>query len=90
MKFGGIFDLEAKNERLLEVQRELEEPTIWNNPERAQTLGRERVQLDEIVSSIKEIATGLKDAAELFELAVQEDDPGTVTEVIAELDNKSY
>ena len=71
---------------MLEVQRELEEPTIWNNPEKAQTLGRERVQLDEIVSSIEEIATGLTDAAELFELAVQEDDSNTVTEVIAELD----
>jgi peptide chain release factor 2 len=31
---GGIFDLDSKHERLTEVVRELEEPEVWNNPER--------------------------------------------------------
>jgi peptide chain release factor 2 len=71
---------------LFEVQRELEEPSIWNDPERAQALGKERSQLDEVVSSINVIKTGLDDANDLFELAVAEDDEGTVTEVESELD----
>ena len=32
----------GKSERLTEVLRELEDPAIWSNPERAQELGRER------------------------------------------------
>lgn len=86
MMFGGIFDIENKHERLLEVQRELEDPTIWNNPEKAQSLGRERAQLDEVVGSIRVIESGLADSADLFELAVQEDDSHTADEVAKELD----
>jgi peptide chain release factor 2 len=85
MKFGGIFDVDQKRDRLIEVQRELEEPTIWNNPERAQTLGKERAQLDN-VSSIQVLEISLKDSAELFELAAFENDEDTVAAVLTELD----
>jgi peptide chain release factor 2 len=85
MKFGGIFDVDNKRERLTEVERELEDPALWNSPEKAQLLGRERVQLDAVVSSIDTIETGINDSAELFELALQEDDTDTAAEVIAEL-----
>lgn len=84
--FGGIFDVDTKNERLQEVQLELEDPAIWNNQEKAQALGRERAQLEAIVDSIDAIEIGLKDSAELFELAVLENDVDTVDAVIAELD----
>ncbi|MDR3477926.1 MAG: peptide chain release factor 2 [Gammaproteobacteria bacterium] len=80
-------DVENKRERLFEVQRELEDPAIWNNPEKAQTLGRERVQLETVVDSIQVIETGLSDSEELFEMAVQENDEGAVQEIVAELDN---
>ncbi len=40
MPWGGIFDYENKSERLIEVLRELEEPTAWDDPERAQALGK--------------------------------------------------
>lgn len=72
---------------MFEVQRELEDPAIWNNPEKAQTLGRERVQLETVVDSIQVIETGLSDSEELFEMAVQENDEGAVQEIVAELDN---
>lgn len=71
---------------MLEVQRELEDPTIWSNPERAQSLGRERVQLEDIVNSISAIQTGLNDEAELFELAAHENDADTVEIIVKELD----
>ena len=41
-RLGGIFEFEQKSERLVEVLRELEQPDIWNNPERAQELAKER------------------------------------------------
>ena len=46
MRFGGIFEFDKKLERFQEVLRELEDHHIWNNPERAQALGKERAQLD--------------------------------------------
>jgi peptide chain release factor 2 len=85
MKFGGIFDVDTKIERLTEVQRELEDPAIWSQPEKAQTLGRERVQLEEVVNKIDTLHSGIEDSAELFEMAIAEEDESTATEVNTEL-----
>jgi peptide chain release factor 2 len=68
------------------VQRELEDPAVWKDADRAQKLGKERSQLDNIVNSIVTIESGLKDSAELFELAVHENDNATADAVVQELD----
>ena len=86
MRRGGIFDYEGKSERLAEVQRELEQPGIWNEPDRAQALGQERVQLEKVVHSLNQLTSGLVDARELLDLAEEEDDEGTVGEIVADLD----
>jgi peptide chain release factor 2 len=78
---GGFFDYDTKSERLTEVSRELEDPGIWNTPEKAQELGRERSRLDAIVSTLDRVTGGLSDARELLELAVEENDEGTVVGV---------
>jgi len=74
---GGIFDLDSKNERLTEVTRELEAPDVWNNPERAQELGKERVRLEEVVVTLNGMAQSLQDASELLEFAAEEKDQET-------------
>ena len=86
MKFGGIFDVDQKRDRLTEVQRELEDPAIWNNPERAQNLGKERSQLENVVNSIQRLEDILKDSAELFEMAAHENDIDTANAIVEELD----
>jgi len=58
---------------------------VWNKPERAQALGQERAQLEQIVNVLDELSTGLDDAAELLLLAVEEDDADTVGEVEADI-----
>ncbi|CAI8774363.1 Peptide chain release factor 2 [Methylococcus capsulatus] len=85
MLLGGIFDFDTKQERLTEVLRELEDPRIWDNPERAQALGKERTQLEGVVNRLNEIAAGIDDAAELLQLAVEEDDEDSVESVAADL-----
>jgi peptide chain release factor 2 len=75
---GGIFDYEGKKERLTEVLRELEDPTIWNDQERAQTLGRERASLEAVVLNLESLDIGLVDAADLLEMAVEEEDEQAV------------
>ena len=83
---GGIFDLDARNERLTEVVRELEQPDVWNNPERAQELGRERVRLEEVVLVLNNMAQTLADASELLEMAAAESDQETLDAIYSDLD----
>jgi peptide chain release factor 2 len=86
-RLGGIFDFESKSERLVEVLRELEDPKIWNTPELAQTLGKERGQLETVVNTINDLERGLADAEELLAMAFEENDEHTVETVIADLDH---
>mgnify|MGYP000489225107 CR=1 FL=1 len=65
--------------------RELENPDIWNEPERAQELGRERARLETIVETLSNLKNSLTDASELLELASEEDDEATVESLSAEL-----
>jgi peptide chain release factor 2 len=68
------------------VQRELEEPSVWDDPERAQSLGKERAQLEQVVTGLDQLSIGLSDADELLGLAIEEDDSSTVDEVVSDLD----
>ena len=51
------------------MARELEDPTIWSNPQRAQELGRERARLTADTGEIDRTAQAIAEAAELLELA---------------------
>ncbi|MFP5384332.1 MAG: peptide chain release factor 2 [Gammaproteobacteria bacterium] len=82
----GYLDFDGKRERLEEVSKELEDGAIWNNPERAQALGKERSQLEDIVGNLTKLAQGITDARDLLDMAVAENDEGTVGEVAAEVD----
>jgi peptide chain release factor 2 len=83
---GGIFDLDGKNERLTEVVRELEEPEVWNDPERAQELGRERARLEEVVHTLNHMKRSLQDASELLEFAAEENDQVTLDAIEEDLE----
>jgi peptide chain release factor 2 len=66
---------------LTEVSRELEDPDIWSNPERAQELGRERARLEEVVHTLDHMKQSLRDAEDLLEVAAEEDDPDTLAAI---------
>lgn len=83
---GGIFDYDLKAERLVEVSRELEDPDIWNDADAAQALGRERVRLAETVEGLDRLVEGFAEARELLELAADESDEETLTEVQTDID----
>ncbi len=83
---GGIFDFDEKSERLTEVTRELEVPSIWDDPDYAQKLGQERANLEKIVTTLSQHRDTLNDAQDLLELAAEEDDQDTFDAVIADLD----
>ncbi len=85
MRSGGIFDFDAKKEALDEVKRELEQPDVWNDQERAQQLGQDRARLEAIVLTIETLNSALADAAELLEMASEEDDQESVDSVTQDL-----
>lgn len=83
---GGIFDFDQRKERLAEVELELAEPSVWDDPERAQALGKEQSSLEGIVHTLESLDTGAADARDLLEMAAAEDDQGTVDEISSEID----
>lgn len=83
--FGGIFDVDTKRRRLLEIQRELENPDVWNNPDKAQALGKERVQLEQIVPVLDALSQNLLDAGDLLEMARADNDEETIQSIMEEV-----
>ena len=86
---GGIFDFDAKRNRLSEVVQLAEDPAIWNDAKRAQDIGRERKQLESVVATLEKLDQGLRDARELFALARAESDDSAlraISQDIAEME----
>ncbi len=82
---GGIFDVDAKSRRLSEVREALQDPAVWNDPARAQALGREQAELEAVITRFARIDQSLDDSTGLLELAEEEGDQGTVDEVANDL-----
>lgn len=85
MRLGGIFDYDAKVERLEEVTREMEQPDVWDDPQKAQALGKERASLEQVVETLDKLQQGLDDVEGLVELAVEAEDEDTFNEAQDEL-----
>ena len=85
-RFGGTFDYDQKKEKLEEVLLELENPHIWNEPEKAQKLGKEKASLETVVQGLDQSGDSIREAAELLELAISEGDNATADEISGDLD----
>jgi len=86
---GGIFDFDAKQIRLTELERQSEDPAIWNDPDRAQEMGREKKSLENIVHTLQSVDRQLRDTHELLQIAQEENDEETLQSIaddVAELD----
>ena len=80
-----FLELDLKAERLEEVTRELELPSIWDNPEKAQALGRERAKLESVVNKLNTLASSVVDLRDLFDMARAESDEQTIHELADEV-----
>ena len=85
--FGGTFDYVNRKERLIEVELELSEPDIWNDPDRAQELGRERSSLESVVKTIEDLDSGIADTREILNMAVEENDADMLNDVQTDIDS---
>lgn len=80
-------DVDEKRDRLEEVRLELENPEIWSNPDKAQALGKEKVQLETLCSAFKHSSGVLNDAKELLEMAETENEEDAVKGIISDLND---
>ena len=84
-RYGGFFDYDSKKERLEEVVGELEQQDVWNDPARAQELGRERARLSADLEQLDHAGAALANATELLELAESEGDDAAVIDIEKEI-----
>jgi peptide chain release factor 2 len=75
----------VKAVRKVEVERELQDPRIWDDPKRAQELGKEKKALEGVVDVLQARDTKLKESAELFDLARAENDDATLKAIAADV-----
>ena len=68
------------------MNRELEDPNVWSDSERAQNLGRERAELETVVGTLSRIDKSLGEAEELHELASEEYDSALLADLIGQVD----
>ena len=81
---GGIFDYDNKAAKLEELNRELEDPKIWDDAERAQAAGKEKKVLEGVVLTLDRVRQQVKDALELYDLAKGENDEDTLLAIEAD------
>ena len=82
---GGIFDWDQSLERISELNALAEDPNLWNNPENAQKLMRERTRLTNAIDGYRALENGLEDAVELVDLAEEEGDQETIEAAEADI-----
>jgi peptide chain release factor 2 len=81
-RLGGIFDYDARKERLEEVLLRLEDPNVWDDPQEAQQLGQERASLEASTTALDDLALKTAEASELL-VMVREEEDGESLELIS-------
>ncbi|MBC7779605.1 MAG: peptide chain release factor 2 [Proteobacteria bacterium] len=85
LELRRYLDFDTKLNRLNEVVRDLEDPAVWADAKRAQELGRERKQLEDIVTRINSTEQSLADTQELFEMARGESDESSLEQLAGDI-----
>ena len=81
IRFGSIFDLSTKENRLQELESILAKDGFWDNPEQTKPLLRERTALAAKVDRFNTLTREVEDSEILLELALEEEDDATLAEI---------
>lgn len=83
---GGHFDLQSKNNKINELETELQDENIWNNVDYANKVNSELVNLKKTVSSFNNLSTKINDSISLLDILSTED-TNELKELETELNN---
>jgi peptide chain release factor 2 len=81
----GFLDWDRALKRLDELNAQVEDPKLWDDPRAAQVLMRERRRLDEAIAATRAIEKELADTVELMEMAEAEGDQAMVDDAVGAL-----
>ena len=83
--YGGVFDWDSAQKRLDELNAKAEDPTLWDDPSKAQSLMRERNRLDQAMTEVTTVEAELEENLEVAELAEAEGDEELFGEALTAL-----
>jgi peptide chain release factor 2 len=83
---GASLDIENKKKRIAELDRMMEEPDFWADPEKANQLSTEDKHLKDDLKTYTDLQQSYEDIGALIDMAEEEDDQGSVSEVREMLD----
>ncbi|HRH21239.1 MAG TPA: peptide chain release factor 2 [Brevundimonas sp.] len=78
-------DWEPALRKLDELNARVEDPTLWDNPEEAQAVSRDRARLEGQINGVRDMQTGLEEAVMLSEMADEEGDEAALEDARAQL-----
>jgi len=82
VRCGGRFDVESKEDELRELNARIEDPTLWDHPEEAQSLMQNRARLEHVLKTWHDADLALEDASTLFEMGTEENDRDSQIEAV--------
>ena len=77
-------DLESKENRIIELNRRMEEPDFWNDPEKSTAQNKELSSLNEDVNTYKKLDSQFNDMFDLIDMANEDNDETLASEIIEE------
>ena len=89
MNFGGVFDVASLRAQLEELDVEMARPDLWDQPEKAQEVGRKKNAVEDELALYDRVESGLDDAEVLLELAQEAQDAEVAAEVVEKCDEVS-
>ncbi len=82
---SGYLALDAKRERLTQLEEEVGRPDLWDDPDNARKVTTEYGRVNADVSQLTGLQRKLDDAATLYQMAVEEGDDSVAPELEAAL-----
>jgi len=81
---GGCFDLPAKKKEIAQLEVQVSEPTLWNNPQEAQELTKKLAERKEIVGNLLALESRIVACGELLHLGNEEGDERVIADCVTE------
>ena len=80
-------NLEVKEQRANELDREMQEPGFWDNPDISNRKMKEFKMLQDTIKTYSELESAVEDIGLLIQMAYEENDEEMVAEIRSELDD---
>jgi peptide chain release factor 2 len=69
VNFGSIFDAGNLRQRLTEIEKQASDPNLWSNPQKSQTIMREKKRLEDMLANETDLIRHSDDISAYFDLS---------------------